>query len=72
MEIKKEWGKFLKFIREKHNLTEDWIPDYYSIKIWEEYRCTPFKKEKKCQGQEATLTEKLKDGNGFSYGFGEV
>ena len=37
-EIKKEWGDFLKFIREKHNLTEDYVPDYYSIKLWLEYK----------------------------------
>ncbi len=36
--IKKEWQKFIAFVREKHQLTDDWIPYYYSIKLWEEYK----------------------------------
>ncbi len=47
-EIKKEWDNFLKYINERHNLVYDWIPDYYSIRLWEEY-----KKEKK-NGQKIT------------------
>jgi len=37
-DIMKDWTDFLKFIREKHNLTDDWIPDYYSIKLYLEYQ----------------------------------
>ena len=35
--IMKDWDKFLKFIREKHNLTDDWIPCYYSIRLYKEF-----------------------------------
>lgn len=42
-EIKKEWDKFKKFVREKHHLTQDYTPDYYSIRLWCEYQ--QFKKE---------------------------
>ena len=36
--IMKEWDNFVKFVREKHHLTNGYTPDYQSIKLWIEYK----------------------------------
>ena len=43
-EIQKEWDKFREFIRKTHNLMDDWMPDYYSIKLWIEWQESKKKK----------------------------
>lgn len=37
-DIKKEWPEFLEWIHKVHQLTADWIPDYYSILLWTEFK----------------------------------
>ena len=37
--IKKKWAKFLDWIYKTHQLNRyTWIPDYYSIALWEEFK----------------------------------
>jgi len=45
-EIKKEWDDFLEFIYSSHQISRGlWFPDYYSIRLWEEFKESK-KKEK--------------------------
>lgn len=40
-EIKKVWEEFLEWMYQAHQLMRySWMPDYYSIKLWEEFKET--------------------------------
>lgn len=38
-EIKEKWDEFLKWIEKEHHVTTKiWMPDYYSIELWLEFK----------------------------------